>query len=258
MLSHRGADMRIAIVGYGKMGRLIKSTAEASGIEVPVVIDPISKDPGVTATDVCEQNLSDVQAVVEFSTPSVVVDHLKVYTRMGLDAVIGTTGWTDKLPQVRQMVETSSSSVIYSGNYSLGVAVFLKLVRQAAAMLGKAGGYDSGVFEMHHAAKADSPSGTALMLAQSLTDAGAGKDKIVSETLHRTREADEVQVASLRVGSVFGTHTVYFDSDADTIELTHRAKNRQGFAQGAITAVTWLVGQKPGLYTLDDLISHIM
>lgn len=131
--------MRIAIVGYGKMGRLIHETALTASVDVPVVIDPFSKETAVTATDVCEQNLAAIDAVIEFSTPSVVVDHLRVYTKMGLDAVIGTTGWLEKLPLVRQMVEVSSSSVIYSGNYSIGVAVFLSIVRQTAAMLGKAG-----------------------------------------------------------------------------------------------------------------------
>lgn len=250
--------MRIAIVGYGKMGRLIHETALTAGVDVPVVIDPFSKETAVTATDVCEQNLAAIDAVIEFSAPSVVVDHLRVYTKMGLDAVIGTTGWLEKLPLVRQMVEVSSSSVIYSGNYSIGVAVFLSIVRQTAAMLGKAGGYDSGVFEMHHAAKADSPSGTALMLASCLTEKEKGKEKMVTEVLHRPREADEVQIASLRVGGICGTHTVVFDSDADTIELTHRAKNRQGFASGAITALMWLVKQRPGLYTLDDVISQLI
>jgi len=250
--------MRIAIVGYGKMGCLIRETALSQGIEVPEVIDPFSTDPMVTSKDVCAQSLAGVDVVVEFSTPSVVVDHMKVYTKNGLDAVIGTTGWLDNLASVQQMVTASSSSVIYSGNYSIGVAVFLKLVQRAASMLGKAGGYDSGVLEMHHNRKADSPSGTALMLAGEIEGAGCGKDRIVSEILHRRREDDEVQIASLRVGSLCGTHTVLFDSDADTIELTHRAKSRQGFASGAVLAAKWISGQKPGLYTLDDMIAQMI
>lgn len=248
--------MRIAIVGYGKMGKMVRQAVEREGHSVVAVIDPYSTDREVTAKELSVPALSSADVVIEFSVPSSVMEHFAFYAKAGCRVVLGTTGWYDKLPEVRKMGTFSSSTIIYSGNFSLGVAVFQEVVRTASRLLSKVGGYDSGVFEMHHQAKADSPSGTALMLASSILD-NSDKTTTVSETLHRKREEGEIQVASLRVGSVCGTHTVYFDSPADTIELTHRARTREGFAFGAVKAAGWLLSQKPGLYTLDDMTATL-
>lgn len=244
--------MRIVLVGFGKMGQMIRESALAKGHEVSRIIDPVSPSPFVTDRDINPSALEDGDVVIDFTTPSVILGHLDSYISLGLKSVIGTTGWYDSLPQVKGKMASSSASMIYSGNYSLGVAAFLLIAKRAGQLLERIGGYDEGILEIHHKEKADSPSGTALMLASAL-----GATEVECETLHRKKKEGEVQIASLRCGHVPGTHTVLFDGEADSIELTHRARSRQGFASGALMAASWIVGQKSGLYVLDDMLANL-
>lgn len=249
--------MRIAVVGYGKMGKLIRSEALVKGHTVSAVIDPASLDAEVTAANVDAQSLEGCDVAIDFTHPSVVVDHIMLYARLGIPAVIGTTGWYDRLAQVGEAVADTDCAIIYSGNYSLGVALFLQVVKQAARLFSRSGVYDPFLTEIHHAQKADSPSGTALMLATSVLEAFEGKHTIVEETLHQKREEDAIHLASVRGGWVPGTHTVYFDSPQDTIELTHRARSREGFAVGAVQAAAWIASGRKGFFTLDDLLNDV-
>ncbi len=249
--------MHIGIVGYGKMGRLVRNIALGEGLEVSRVVDPSADDAEVTDREVDEKLLAQCDVLVEFSSPLAIMEHLRCYAAHPCRVVVGTTGWYDNLPEVENLMVYAPSSIIYSGNYSLGVAVFLRLVRQASRLLDSVGGYDAGVLEMHHRGKADAPSGTALMVAREIA-ATTSQTRIVTGNLPSQRQLDEVQVASLRVGSLAGTHTAIFDSEADTIELTHRARTRGGFAKGALLAARWLMDQKPGLYTLDDLVGGLL
>ncbi|MDD7201144.1 MAG: 4-hydroxy-tetrahydrodipicolinate reductase [Sphaerochaetaceae bacterium] len=249
--------MRIGIVGYGKMGHLVRNIALGEGHEVTLVVDPLAHDAEVTDRVLEGRLLTRCDVLIEFSSPHAIMEHLRWYAAHPCRAVVGTTGWYDNLPEVEKLMAHSLSSIIYSGNYSLGVAVFLRLVRQASRLLDSVGGYDAGVLEMHHRGKADAPSGTALMVAGEIATS-TGQTRIVTGNLPSQRRQDEVQVASLRVGSLAGTHTAIFDSEADTIELTHRARTRGGFAKGALLAAGWLMDQKPGLYTIDDLVGRLL
>lgn len=249
--------MRIAIVGYGKMGKLIRTEALAKGHSICAVIDPLALDAEVTSKDVDAQSLDGCDVAIDFTHPTVVCDHIVLYSRLGVPAVIGTTGWYHRLEEVKAALQTSDCAIIYSGNYSLGVALFIQVVRKAAALFAKTGLYDPFLTELHHAQKADSPSGTAEMLAQAVLASYTDKHQVVKETLHQKRDADAIHLASVRGGWVPGTHTVYFDSPEDTIELTHRARSRQGFAVGAVQAAVWIADGRKGFFNLDDMLDDI-
>jgi 4-hydroxy-tetrahydrodipicolinate reductase len=148
-------------------------------------------------------------------------------------------------------------SIIYSGNYSLGVALFMQVVREASRLFAKSGLYDPFLTEIHHAQKADSPSGTAEMLGSLVLENYPSKHLVEKETLHHKREDEAIHLASVRGGWVPGTHTVYFDSPQDTIELTHRARSREGFAVGAVQAAAWIASGRKGFFTLDDMLEDV-
>lgn len=246
--------MRIGIVGYGRMGRLIESLALQKGWEIGAIVDPVVDLPSVTAREPSGAALKDCDAVIDFSSPDAAVDNILLYGREGIPAVIGTTGWYDRLQEVRKELAGTPASIIYSGNFSIGVHIFLSIVRHAARLVDGFDDYDALVSELHHAGKADSPSGTALMLARAVTENMKRKKRLETGRLDRKREADELHVVSGRVGSIPGTHTVIFDSPADTLELTHRARSREGFAYGALAAAQWVAGGRKGIFTLDDML----
>ena len=249
--------MKIAIVGYGKMGRLIRNKALDANHEVVAVIDPIADLPEVTDTHLDASTLNGCTVAIDLTHPSVVADNIVLYARLGIPAVIGTTGWYDRIPEVREAIDESSCSIIYSGNFSLGVALFFQVAKHASQLFGASGLYDPFIQETHHAQKADSPSGTAVMLSQMVLDNTPNKSSIYSDTLHRRREDTEIHVASVRGGFVPGTHTVTFDSQDDTIELTHRARSREGFATGALKAASWITDGRKGFYTLDAMLEDV-
>lgn len=249
--------MRIAIVGYGKMGKLIRDEALAKGHSICAVVDPLAPDAVVTSRMLDAQALDGCDVAIDFTHPTVVCDHIILYARLGIPAVIGTTGWYDRLDEVKAATQGCDLSIIYSGNYSLGVALFMQVVKHAASLFAKSGLYDPFLTELHHAQKADSPSGTAEMLGQTVLNAFVEKSRVVKETLHQKRDADAIHLASVRGGWVPGTHTVYFDSPEDTIELTHRARSRQGFAVGAVQAAAWISDGHKGFFNLDDMLNDV-
>ncbi|MGH0054147.1 MAG: 4-hydroxy-tetrahydrodipicolinate reductase [Sphaerochaetaceae bacterium] len=249
--------MRVGIIGYGKMGKLIRIEALKQGHTISAVIDPISQEHEITAKHVTSESIVDCEVVIDFTHPSVVVDHIILYAKLGIPAVIGTTGWYEHLPELRKVVAQTNGAIIYSGNYSLGVALFMQVVKEASRLFAKSGLYDPFLTEIHHAQKADSPSGTAEMLGSLVLEHYPNKTALVKETLHQKREDGAIHLASVRGGWVPGTHTVYFDSPQDTIELTHRARTREGFAVGAIQAAVWITTGRRGLFTLDDMMEDV-
>jgi 4-hydroxy-tetrahydrodipicolinate reductase len=249
--------MRIALVGYGKMGRMIETVARTQHCEIGAIIDPVAPDQEITSRSVNAESLVGCDVVIVFTHPSVVCDHIVLYAKLGIPAVIGTTGWYDQIDQVRQAIEGTDCAIIYSGNYSLGVALFMQVVKEAARLFAKSGLYDPFLTEMHHSQKADSPSGTATMLAQRVLEAFPTKTHIEAETQHQKREESALHLASVRGGWVPGTHTVYFDSPQDTIELTHRARSREGFAVGAVRSAFWIADGRKGFFTLDDMLEDV-
>lgn len=234
--------MKIALIGFGKMGREIDSIAREQGDTISKVFD--------SRHAVRPEALADVDICIEFSTPEAVLANIRAAVAARKDIVVGTTGWDKHLPEIRGTVK--ESGLLYSANFSLGMNLFFRVVAHAAELMRKAQDYDPYIHEIHHRQKADSPSGTALALADILLKHIDRKKGVLGKTAEGKIPPDLLHVSSTRVGSVAGTHTVGFDSDADLIELRHMAKNRRGFALGALTAARWLRGRK-GVYTMDDV-----
>lgn len=218
--------MKLLIVGYGKMGRLIDQMAEELGMEVVGRVDE-GRD---------EWNPADV--AIDFTTAEALIRNFPAYVERKLPVVIGTTGWSAHATQFREQAERAELGVVASANFSIGVNIFQLVVSEAARLMRQQPQYGAWIHELHHAAKRDAPSGTALLLRDSMVDAGFGRG---------------IDMASTRAGTIPGTHTVGFDGPSDTIELTHAARDRRGFAGGALVAARWLQGRR-GWFTMADVL----
>src|ERR1700731_2393933 len=225
----------LAIVGYGKMGRLIEQLAPEAGFSVGLKLDI---DTNVNQQGITPENFRGVDVAMEFSMPHVAVANLERLCAIGVPTVVGTTGWYSELERVRVFVDKSSVGVVYSANYSIGVNVFRRVVAEAARLLGNEAEYGAWAWEVHHSAKKDAPSGTLLQLVEEMKRAGY------------TRQID---ASSNRAGANPGTHEIGFDSAADTITLRHSARSREGFARGALKAAQWVIGRK-GVYEFSDAL----
>ena len=234
--------MRIALIGYGKMGHEIEAAAVSQGETIAKTFD--------IGNPVDVASLADVDVCIEFSTPQTVLQNIRVALEARKDIVVGTTGWYDHVPEIRKLVK--DSGLLYSPNFSIGVNIAFRLAKAAAELMNNASQYDPYIQEVHHRQKVDSPSGTALKFAEILLAGIHRKTKIQTQALDRRIDPEELHVSSTRVGTFAGTHTVGFDSDADLIEITHTAKSRRGFALGAVRAAQWLKGRK-GVFTMDDV-----
>lgn len=243
--------LKIALVGTGRMGQAVEAALDSTEHTVVVRFDetrPLAdvRDP--------EDELNGADAAIDFSAPDAALDHLHQYCFWGLDAVMGTTGWYDEIGKVEGWVEEGQNGVLYAPNFSLGVAVLVRAIRGALPLLDRLDAYDPFVHEVHHTGKVDSPSGTALLLADELLAGLERKSRIEPETQHGAIDADALHVTSTRAGAVFGEHTVGFDSEVDQLLFRHIAKGRSGFAVGAIRAAEWVHG-RTGLFTLDDMLA---
>ena len=281
--------MKIAIIGYGKMGKMIEQAAAAAGHTITAVVDPAAQCaaaevvPARTAPNgprlfrdlaeaISEAGLCGAEAAIEFTQPGSALANIKILAEGKIPAVIGTTGWHDKLYDARRLVEQAGSSLIWSSNFSLGVYLFYRIAWHAAQLADSFPEYDIGGFEAHHNKKMDSPSGTARTLVDGVLERVKRKEKAVWETLSRRPQPDELHFLSLRMGSVPGTHSLFFDSAADTIEITHTARSREGFAAGAVRAAQWLAGSsasadssaeadggpRKGFFTIDDMLKDLL
>jgi 4-hydroxy-tetrahydrodipicolinate reductase len=249
--------MKIALIGYGRMGKMIEGIAKAKGHEIVSTIDPVA--PGASHAKICAEALAGAQVAVEFSIPQTVVGNIEAALKLGVPLVVGTTGWLGRLEEVRAMVDSAKGRLVYGANYSIGVNLFYKMVAEAARLMNGFPMYDVGGFESHHNQKADSPSGTAKSLAAIILRNIERKKTLVGDCLaERKIEPSELHFASLRLGAVPGTHTIAFDSAADTIELTHTARNREGFAAGAVMAAEWLLSSgRVGLVPVEDMFAAL-
>ncbi len=219
--------MRLLIVGYGKMGRLVEELAVAQGMEIASRIDVDDGDWSAPA-----------DVAIDFSSAAALEANFPRYVERKLSAVIGTTGWSDLLPAYRAEAERAGLGVVVSANFSIGVNLFELIVGDAARMMRAYPQYGAWIHELHHAAKRDAPSGTALLLRDAMTR--AGYDRVVD-------------VSSTRAGTIPGTHTIGFDGPSDTIELTHVARDRRGFGLGALLAAQW-IKDKRGWYSMADVL----
>ena len=241
--------MRIALVGTGRMGQAVEAVAAERGHAVVARFD--AEAPLLDARD--DSALEGADVCVDFSVPDVALDHIHRYAFWGADAVVGTTGWTDKLETVRDWVEEGQSGLLWAPNFSLGLALVERALGGVLPLLNRLEDYDVAVHEAHHTGKLDSPSGTALRLAEVLLGGLDRKTRLEVETQHGAIEGGALHVTSQRVGHVLGEHTVTLDSEVDQIRVVHTAKSRRAFAVGAVRAAEWVAGRK-GLFTLDDMI----
>lgn len=258
--------MNIAIIGYGKMGHIIKDIAINAGHNIVLTADIVANDASFHIQDEDAKSLQDAvlscktQGVIEFSHPSAVLSNIKALLPLKIPMVVGTTGWKDSEEEVRALAKKTGGTLVRSSNFSIGVNMFLRIVEEAAKIMANYPEYDVATWEMHHNQKADSPSGTALEIAKRITS-HYDKNSLVIDAFHTKPQATQLHVSSTRCGAVPGTHTVFFDSSADTIELTHRARNREGFARGAVRCLEKLVAgldnktlQAGNIYGIEDLL----
>ncbi|MFP4330985.1 MAG: 4-hydroxy-tetrahydrodipicolinate reductase [Alkalispirochaetaceae bacterium] len=247
--------MKIILVGYGRMGHELAAALGRRGHELLASVDPASRE--ATHRDLSSAPLAEADGVIEFSLAEAVAANAAVYLEARLPAVVGTTGWEADLPRVVEMFENAEVGYMVGANFSIGANLFMRLAEEAARLINGIDDYDPMLLEYHHAGKADSPSGTALRTAEAVLAALDRKSSIQTEALHRQITPEELHVASVRGGAIPGTHTLTLDSAADTVEITHRARGRAGFADGAVRALEWLRGHK-GYYTVDDFLTHLM
>jgi 4-hydroxy-tetrahydrodipicolinate reductase len=250
--------MKIAVVGYGRMGREIEQAARERGHTVGARVDPVAEHAEYAAVSAAVEAgaIDSDTVVIEFALPEGLAENMKHYAQAGCAVVIGTTGWDDTREEILSVARSGGIGVVWGANFSVGANMFARISEHAAQLASRAEGYDPALVEIHHRGKQDSPSGTALMLAEKVLNAGSEKRSIQTETLHRQIEREELHVASARLGSVPGTHTLYLDSQADTVELTHRARNRHGFAVGAVQAAEWIAATG-GVHTVDEFFDHL-
>lgn len=247
--------MNIAIVGYGRMGRVIEDVAVSRGHGVTRRIDP---EPNIgDAAAVTTESLAEADVAIEFALSAAVMENARAYASARCPAVVGTTGWEDIRPDVKRVVEDAGIGYLWGSNFSIGANIFFSLATEIATAIDAFDEYDIAVHETHHNRKQDSPSGTALAIAERILGRLGRKTRILTEAAHREIAADELHVSSARVGSVPGVHSVIVDSEADSIELTHRARSRRGFALGAVRAAEWLVG-KTGFYDVGDFMDSAL
>jgi 4-hydroxy-tetrahydrodipicolinate reductase len=263
--------MKILLVGYGKMGRILEAKALERGHSVIGAVDPFAKDQATAAgapvysslEAAAKAGLGGVDAAIEFTRPDTAPRNLLFLAEKKIPTVAGTTGWYERLPEITGAVEKAGSTLLWASNFSLGVNLFYRIAACAAKLADPFPEYDVGGYESHHNKKADSPSGTAKTLAEQVLSQMKRKTKVVYDKLDRPPAADELHFASLRVGAVPGVHSLFFDSPADTIEITHTARSREGFATGALVAAEWLEAKKraggfSGVFTMDQVLADIL
>ncbi len=232
------------------MGHEVEHVAKEKGIKISKIFEIGENQQGGALT---KSALKGVDVCIDFSSPEGAFENISAAADAGVNIVVGTTGWYDRLEEVRAMVKKRGIGCLYASNFSLGINLFLQIVMDAAHLFDAYADYDVAVSEVHHRGKSDSPSGTALSIGSTILKEFRRKNEILSEASHGIIKPNQLHVTSTRLGNTTGRHSVVFDSEADTIELVHSAKNRRGFAVGAIVAAEWLKGKK-GFYTMRDVL----
>jgi 4-hydroxy-tetrahydrodipicolinate reductase len=234
--------MKIALFGYGKMGKTIERIVIERGHEIVVKIDVDTKDYDIRIADVA----------IDFSTPDAAFNNINECFNKNIPIISGTTGWLDKFNIIIENCDKKNGAFIYASNFSLGVNLFFELNAKLAKMMRNFKSYDIDMEEIHHTQKLDTPSGTAITLAESIIE---NSDK-ENWSLTVTNNDKAIPIVSKRIENVPGTHTIRYISDVDEIEIKHTAKNRDGFALGAVIAAEWLQGKK-GVYTMKDVLGTL-
>jgi 4-hydroxy-tetrahydrodipicolinate reductase len=230
--------MKTALIGYGAMGKLIETLLKNDNHEVAVIIDETDAN---LSSDELALKLKVAEVAIDFSTADAVLRNVEACMIADVALVEGTTGWNSEIETVRKLVEKHDGAFVFGANFSVGVNLFYRIVSNAAELFSKFSDYETFIEERHHSRKIDAPSGTALKL-----------QSLVSE--HITKD---FSVAATRAGNIPGTHIVGFDGTADTIELTHTARSREGFASGSIVAAKWIIGKK-GFWEFTEVMDEIV
>jgi 4-hydroxy-tetrahydrodipicolinate reductase len=228
-------ERNLAIVGYGKMGRLIEQFAPEYGFKVALKLDEFNN---AAFEGVTHENFQGIDVAIDFSIPAAVLENVERIAALGVNIVVGTTGWLDEVARVKAAVDRHGIGLVWSPNYSIGVNAFFRLVSEAARLLANEPSYGAWAWEIHHSTKKDAPSGTLLKLVEEMKKSGFARP---------------IDVGSNRAGAHPGTHEIGFDSAADTITLRHTARSREGFARGALKAAQWVVGQK-GFHEFSEVL----
>jgi len=236
--------MRIALIGYGKMGKTIERIAIERGHTISAIIDVHNKE------DIKNLNGAVADVAIEFSNPESAFLNITHCLENSLPIVSGTTGWLSKKPVLDEICRQNNGSFFYASNYSIGVNIFFHLNKILAGLMKKFPDYGISMEEIHHTEKKDAPSGTAITLAEGLMSQNSLKTKWVNQT---TENDDELEIISKRINDVPGTHTVFYNSPIDTIEIKHTAHSREGFAQGAVMAAEWTAKNR-GVFGMNDLL----
>jgi 4-hydroxy-tetrahydrodipicolinate reductase len=230
---------RLALIGYGRMGKLVEQLAPEHGFEVALRLRGESNPEG---TGITAESFRGIDAAIDFSTAAAVPANVERIAPLGVPLVVGTTGWGSEMARVREAVERHGAGLLHGANFSVGVQVFYRLAEAAARLLAGETAYDAWAYEIHHKMKKDAPSGTLLQILKVMEGAGYGR---------------KIDAASNRAGAIPGTHVVGFDSEADTILLEHRARSRAGFAHGALRAARWMIGRR-GFYEFSQVWEEIV
>ena len=222
--------MKLALLGYGKMGRMVEDAAGREGLDVVAVLDPISGSRG---------SLGDADVCIDFTEPGAVIENIKAAVAARVAMVVGTTGWYDRLAEARGLVEAGGIGLVYGSNFSVGVNLMFKITQYAAELFSRFPSHDPFIEEAHHKFKKDAPSGTAVFLK-----------RIVESQYER-----DVPTSSTRAGYIPGRHAVGFDSEADTLTVSHTARSRAGFVEGALLAAGW-ISERKGFYEFSEIIEE--
>ena len=227
--------INLALLGYGKMGKTLAQLAPLRGFEVRLVMDI---DVNAQSRGITREKFKGIDVCVDFTTPDAVVENVHRVAALGVNVVVGTTGWQKHQAEVRKVIEQAGVGMVYAANFSIGVNLFYRLARAAAEIFAPFPMYDPFIVESHHKMKKDAPSGTAHEISRQIQPYLVDRD---------------IPVSSVRAGYIPGTHELGFDSEADTIVLRHTARGRQGFAEGALYAARWVVGKK-GFYSFSEVL----
>jgi len=245
--------MKIALLGYGKMGRIIEKIATDRKHEIVLKIATDNQH------ELTAENLQMADVAIEFSTPATALNNIDKCFEAGIPVIVGTTGWLSQLPQVKEQCEQVDGSLLYGTNFSVGVNIFFHVNKVLAKLMNNYPYYDVQVEEIHHTQKLDAPSGTAITIAEGIIDNLDAKNEWLNvltadgaETADDNVKNDQLLIESFRINSVPGTHTVIYDSEVDSIEFKHTAHNRNGFALGAVLAAEWLKDKK-GFHSVEDM-----
>lgn len=242
--------MNIALLGYGRMGKDVEQAAVERGHDVALRFT--SRHQLGNAGSVAA-NLIGIDCCIDFSNAAASIEHIQKIAPLRIPLVVGTTGWHAHLARLTELIARYEGTLFHAANFSVGAHVFFHAVEAASDLMNRFANYDITVHEVHHRLKKDAPSGTALALAEKILDKVKRKTSIVSSLTNAQLLPHELLVTSSRVGSVAGTHSVLFDSPVDSLQLTHIAHNRRGFAVGAVCAAEW-VRERTGVFTMDDFL----